>query len=82
MANTQPSGSQIPDAWSIKLTFSLIVTFYLTITENRTKTFLFFAKKKNNNKNADISKINRVLVLKEILSETKYLFVTLKCPTR
>ena len=30
MANLKPPESQIPDAWSIKLTFSLIVTFYLT----------------------------------------------------
>ena len=37
MANLQPSQSRIPDAWSIKLTFSIIITFYLTITENRTK---------------------------------------------
>ena len=37
MANLQPSQSRIPDAWSIKLTFSIITTFYLTITENRTK---------------------------------------------
>ena len=26
----QASGSRIPDRWSMKLTFSLIVTFYLT----------------------------------------------------
>ena len=30
-------GSRIPDAWSIKLIFLLIVTFYLTKAENRTK---------------------------------------------
>ena len=33
----EQSGSWIPDALSIKLIFSLIVTFYLTKTENRTK---------------------------------------------
>ena len=27
----------IPDAWSVILTFSIIATFYLTKTENRTK---------------------------------------------
>ena len=30
MANLQPFGNRIPDAWSIKLTFSLTITFYLT----------------------------------------------------
>ena len=37
MANLEQSGSQIPDAESAKLMFSLIITFYLTKTENRTK---------------------------------------------
>ena len=37
MANLEQSGSRIPDSWSIKLTFSLIIIFYLTKTENRTK---------------------------------------------
>ena len=37
MANLQPSGSRIPDAWPIKLTFSLTIAFYLTKTEGRTK---------------------------------------------
>ena len=36
MANFDHFGSRIPDAWSLKLIFSLIVTFYLTKTENRT----------------------------------------------
>ena len=36
MTNLQPSGSRIPDAWSLQLTFSLIVTFYVTKLENRT----------------------------------------------
>ena len=35
--NLKQSGSQIPDAGSVKLTFSLIVTLYLTKTENKTK---------------------------------------------
>ena len=30
MTNLEQSGSCIPDAWSVKLTFSLIVTFYRT----------------------------------------------------
>ena len=37
MANLQKSGTRIPDAQSVKLTFSLVVTFYLTKNENRTK---------------------------------------------
>ena len=37
MVNLEQSESWIPDALSVKLTFSLKVTFYLTKTENRTK---------------------------------------------
>ena len=37
MANLDYSGSQIPDAKSRKFIFSLIVTFFLTDTENKTK---------------------------------------------
>ena len=39
IANFQPSGSQIPDTWSIKLIFSLTKTFCITKTENRTKKY-------------------------------------------
>ena len=39
IVNVQPSGSRIPDAWSIKLKLSLIKTFCLTESENRTKKF-------------------------------------------
>ena len=35
--NLKQSGSQIPDAGSAKLTFSLTVTLHLTKTENKTK---------------------------------------------
>ena len=35
--NMEQSISQIPDASSVKHIFSLIVTFYLTKTQNRTK---------------------------------------------
>ena len=34
-ANLEQSGSQIRDAWSVKLVFSLIVTFYITKTEKK-----------------------------------------------
>ena len=37
MANLEQAGNWIPDAWSVKLLFSLKVTFHLTKTENRTK---------------------------------------------
>ena len=37
MANLEKSGNLIPGAWSVKLTFSLTVTFYLTKNEKRTK---------------------------------------------
>ena len=71
MANLEQSGSRIPDAQSIKLIFSLTVTFYLTKTENRIQISLtqlshialskgtFFTKKML--KCADISKIRRTL---------------------
>ena len=37
MTNLEQSGGWIPDAWSVKPKFSLIVTFYLTKTENRSE---------------------------------------------
>ena len=37
MANLQSSGSPISDTWSVKLTFPLTVTVYLTKPGNRTK---------------------------------------------
>ena len=37
MANFEQSGSRIPDVQHVKLIFSLIATFYLRKTENRTK---------------------------------------------
>ena len=40
MAILQPSRNRIPNTWSIKYTFSLTITFYLTKPENRTKKFL------------------------------------------
>ena len=38
MANLEQYGSWIPNAWSVKLAFSLIVTFYLVKTETELKT--------------------------------------------
>ena len=40
MVNLEQSGSRISDAESVKLTFSLTVTFYLIKTENRNKNSL------------------------------------------
>ena len=37
MANLERSGSRVPDAYSVKLMFSLIVTFDLTKNANRAK---------------------------------------------
>ena len=37
MANLEITGSRIADALPVKITFPLIVTFYLTKTESRTK---------------------------------------------
>ena len=63
MTNLEQSETRIPDVWSIKLTFSLTVTFYLAI---------FWQKK------ADMSKIKGVLVLKGIFSETTYVSLSTK----
>ena len=70
---------------SVRLVFSLIVKFYLTKTENRRKKSLrqlslyCFSKStilaKNPwlfAKNADISKIKRALVIKDIFSKIKF----------
>ena len=79
------SRSRIPDSQSVKLTFSKKPTFYLTKTENRTKKSLtllspyslskgaIFTKKCL--KNADISKINRAVVLIGIFLKTAYVCV-------
>ena len=40
MANFEQSGSRSPVAWYVKCTFSSVVTFYLTKTENKTKKYL------------------------------------------
>ena len=37
LANLEQSGGRIPDTESAKVMFSVIVTFFLTKTENRTK---------------------------------------------
>ena len=37
MVDLEQSEKQIPGSWSVKDTFSLILFFYLTKTENRTK---------------------------------------------
>ena len=39
-ANLEQYSSWIQEAWPVILTFSLIVTFYLTKTENRTKKYV------------------------------------------
>ena len=87
-ANLQPSGSRIPDGWSKKLAFLLIVTFYLTEPENRTKKsrtqLLYITFSKGTifvqkqlifcKNNADIINIKEVLVLKGIFSKTACLW--------
>ena len=42
IANLEQSVICIPGAWSVKLTFSLTITFYLAKTKNRTKTSLTY----------------------------------------
>ena len=89
MVNLQPSGSEIPDAWSIKLAVSLIIIFYLTNPENKTKKIfntalillhwvkvLFLTKNAYFlPKNTDISNVKKVLALTGTISEIKYVCV-------
>ena len=85
IAHLEQSGSRIPNAKLIKLTFSIIVTLYLTKAENITKIcytalipllwikVLFLEKNADFlKKNADISKIKVFSVLKIIFSETTF----------
>ena len=85
-ANLELFESRIPDVQSVKLTFSLTVTFYLikpkTELNNLQQSSHKIALSKGTNemlifykKNADISKIKRTLVLKVIFSETTYVCV-------
>ena len=61
MANLEQSaGSRIPDVQHVKLIFSLVGTFYLTKTENRTKKSLTFFQ---------------FMVLKGMFFETTYVCV-------
>ena len=73
---SEQSGSRIPDSQPVKLIFSLIVTFYLTKTENSASTLskgTILAKSTFSfQKNPYIGKIKRALVLKSIFSETTY----------
>ena len=85
-SNLEQSGGRISDAQSVKLIFSIIVTFYLTKTEKRTKKsltqlphycfdylYLFWLKNADFlQKNADIIKIKGALVLKGVFSEIEY----------
>ena len=88
MANLEQSRSRILEPQSVKLTSSLITTFYLTKTAKRTKKSLTqlshycFQQRSIMPKNADflqkkadISKIQRVLVLKGMFSETIFVWV-------
>ena len=94
MVNSEQSGSRIPDGYSAKLTFSIIVIFYPAKTENRPKNLqhnshtialskgTVFTRKccflQQQQKNADNSKIKKALVLKAIFSETSYVCVLLE----
>ena len=86
MTNLEQSGSWIPEAWSLKLTYPLITFFNLTKNENKTlksltqpsyycfEKVLYLPKSADflQKKNAEINKIKEVLVLKGIFSETIY----------
>ena len=56
MTNLQPFGSRIPDAWSIKLTFSLTVTFYLTKPEKQN---FYLAISKQTPKKPTLIRVNK-----------------------
>ena len=84
--NLEQSRNLILEAWSAKLILSLIITFYPTKTENRTKNFLtqlliwvkvlFLTKNADSlPKNADINKVKKVLILRHIFFKTKYVCV-------
>ena len=89
MANLEQSENWIPDAWSLKLTFLLIVTIYSMENKHRTKKsltqlilllsvkVLFFEKKKTQRffKKCWHQQNLWVLVLKGIFSKTLYMCV-------
>ena len=89
MSYLEKSRSRMPEAYSLKLTVSLTVIFYLTKTKNRTKKSLTqlsqYCFKKSyyfSPKNVDflktndgIRKIKKVLILNGIVSETTFLCV-------
>ena len=78
MANLEQSGSRIPEASSVKLTFSLTVTFYLTKTNVSNTALTLLPKSCFLEKNVDISKIKRTLVLKFIFSRTTCVYLRIK----
>ena len=89
MANLEQSENWIPDSWSLKLTFLLIVTIYSMENKHRTKKsltqlilllsvkVLFFEKKKTLSflKKCWHQQNLGVLVLKGIFSKTLYMCV-------
>ena len=88
MANLEQSGSWILDAQSVKFTFSLTLTFILKNLKTELKTLqhsshtsalskgTIFAKNADfYQKNANIRKIKRTLVLKGTFSKTTYVCV-------
>ena len=80
MTNLEQSSDWILDALSVKLKFSLTLTFYLIKTENIPLSKDTIFDKKNATfciKNYDISKIKEVLVLKTIFYETAYVCILL-----
>ena len=84
--NLEQSRNRILEAWSVKLILSLIITVYLSKTENRTKNFLtqlliwvkvlFLTKNADSfPKNADINKVKKVVVLRHIFFKTTYVCI-------
>ena len=90
MTNFEQSESRIPDAQSVKITFSLTATFSAILPKSKTelknlqysshnislsKSTIIAKKSIFSQKNVDTTKIKRVLVLKDIFSEPKHVCV-------
>ena len=70
MADLEHSGSRTPDVYYVKLTFSFIVTFYLTKAENKAKKFLTSSHTIALSKGTIFAK-NANFLQKEILTSAK-----------
>ena len=78
MVNLEKPGNQIPGAQSVKLKFSSTVTSDSSHTVSLRKGTIFVKKAdllQKKKKNADTSKINKTVVIKDTFPETTYVCV-------